>query len=58
MNDGNWRKSTYSSGEGGQCVEVGQSASVLVRDSKASGAGPVLHLPSNAWTTFLYALRS
>lgn len=31
-----WRKSTYSSAEGGSCVEVGGDASaVLVRDTKA-----------------------
>jgi hypothetical protein len=29
-----WRKSTYSGGNGGQCVEVAASGRVLVRDSK------------------------
>ena len=31
----NWRKSTYSGANGGNCVEVGNTANVVaVRDSK------------------------
>lgn len=58
MNDGSWRKSTYSSGEGGQCVEVGQSNSVLVRDSKNDGSGPVLRLAPRDWMTFLRTIQA
>ncbi|HET6192111.1 MAG TPA: DUF397 domain-containing protein, partial [Trebonia sp.] len=37
-----WRKSTFSGGNGGDCVEVGQQAGrVLVRDTK-DRAGAVL----------------
>ncbi|MFB7335921.1 DUF397 domain-containing protein [Streptomyces adustus] len=37
-----WRKSSYSSDQGGNCVEVAEtSATVAVRDSK-NPAGPVL----------------
>ncbi|MGH3188950.1 MAG: DUF397 domain-containing protein [Streptosporangiaceae bacterium] len=38
----NWRKSTHSSGNGGECVEVADHArSVLVRDTK-DRSGPLL----------------
>lgn len=44
-----WTKSSYSSGEGDQCVEVANSAAQIhVRDSKVSG-GPVLDLDPAAW---------
>ncbi len=34
--DPQWRKSSYSGGNGGACVEVGKhGGSVLVRDSKS-----------------------
>ncbi|UAX55684.1 DUF397 domain-containing protein [Streptomyces sp. A144] len=48
-----WKKSSYSSGEGGQCVEVAQTAgAVHVRDSKRS-TGPVLTVALTEWTAFL-----
>jgi hypothetical protein len=37
-----WRKSSYSGGEGGQCVELGHMLTTI-RDSKNS-AGPVLRV--------------
>jgi hypothetical protein len=45
---GNWRKSTYSSGNGGECVELasGQDA-VLVRDTTDRG-GFTLSVPATA----------
>ncbi|MEU2601656.1 DUF397 domain-containing protein [Streptomyces hirsutus] len=48
-----WFKSTYSSGEGGQCVEVATcSHTVHVRDSKdANRLG--LAVGSEAWTMFV-----
>ena len=40
--DMNWRKSSYSSGNGGECVEVASAAeTVAVRDTKQRGTGPV-----------------
>ncbi|MGY3205461.1 DUF397 domain-containing protein [Streptomyces sp. TE5632] len=50
-----WRKSTYSSGEGGECVEVAVAGDVVyVRDSKqAVGNGPVLSVGSVAWSALL-----
>ncbi|GAA3377364.1 DUF397 domain-containing protein [Streptomyces sannanensis] len=48
-----WFKSSYSSGEGGQCVEVaGMSETVYVRDSKRT-TGPVLAVTSTTWATFV-----
>lgn len=53
-----WRKSTYSNGTGGQCVEVARNlpALVAVRDSKAPEAG-ALAFPDSAWRTFITGLR-
>ncbi|WP_409471389.1 DUF397 domain-containing protein [Streptomyces sp. HC307] len=55
-----WRKSTYSNGSGGNCVEVadGLPALVPVRDSKqAENSGPLLLFRAHAWTTFLTSLK-
>ncbi|MFD4791054.1 DUF397 domain-containing protein [Streptomyces sp. NPDC058459] len=53
-----WRKSTYSSGEGGECVEVAtRAAAVHVRDSKCPPRGrSMLTLTSAAWAEFLARL--
>jgi hypothetical protein len=48
-----WIKSSYSSEEGGECVEVAMTvAAVQVRDSKDE-SGPVLVFDSAAWTAFV-----
>lgn len=48
-----WVKSTYSSGEGGQCVEVAtRSQAVYVRDSK-DPAGPALAVGQEVWVRFV-----
>jgi hypothetical protein len=53
-----WRKSTYSSGEGGQCVEVADGLPVIpVRDSK-DPEGPALIFPPAAWTAFITDLKA
>ena len=54
---GNWRKSTYSSANGGECVELasGQDA-VLVRDT-ANRDGHTLSVPAATWTAFLNTIR-
>jgi Domain of unknown function (DUF397) len=52
-----WRKSSYSGGNGGACIEVGKhGATVLVRDSKTERS-PELPFSSGAWAEFLAALR-
>ena len=58
--DATWRKSSYSGGNGGNCVEVGaqaQAARVLVRDTK-DRQGPVLRFTPSAWQRFADRLRS
>ncbi|MEU8751482.1 DUF397 domain-containing protein [Streptomyces chartreusis] len=54
-----WRRSTYSNGDGGNCVEVadGVPGVIPVRDSKLASDSPVLLIPAPAWTGFLDALR-
>lgn len=53
-----WRKSSYSSGNGGNCVELGGTpGTVLVRDTKDNGRGSVLQLTAADWARFTAALR-
>ncbi|MFC8829724.1 DUF397 domain-containing protein [Streptomyces sp. NPDC057137] len=49
-----WRKSSYSNGDGGQCVEVADDypGVIPVRDSKTP-TGPVLLLTPTAWSNFI-----
>jgi len=52
-----WRKSSYSTGNGGECVEVATSGAVIrVRDSK-DVAGPVLTVTPEAWDGFVAMAR-
>lgn len=54
-----WRKSSYSNGEGGSCLEVadGFAGVMPVRDSKAP-EGPALVFPADGWRSFVAAVRS
>ncbi|MGW3934975.1 DUF397 domain-containing protein [Streptomyces phaeochromogenes] len=50
-----WRKSSYSSDQGGECVEVADiptAPTIVIRDSK-NPAGPILTLDPVAFSTFL-----
>jgi Domain of unknown function (DUF397). len=49
-----WRKASYSGGNGGQCVEVASNLPgiVAVRDSKAPG-GPALLFTPDEWRAFI-----
>ncbi|GAB2444579.1 DUF397 domain-containing protein [Streptomyces incanus] len=53
-----WRTSSYSTGSGGECVEVALAAvGVYVRDSKCVvQSGPVLKVGSAAWSALLEAV--
>ncbi|ARF55967.1 DUF397 domain-containing protein [Streptomyces gilvosporeus] len=56
-----WFKSTYSGGEGNECVEVAclpghDCGRVAVRDSKDPG-GPVLAFPTPAFAAFVERVR-
>lgn len=47
-----WRMSSFSSSQGGQCVEVARrAAAYLIRDSK-DREGPVLVLNADQWRDF------
>ncbi|WP_333763272.1 DUF397 domain-containing protein [Streptomyces sp. IBSBF 2390] len=50
----NWRKSSYSGDQGGDCVEVAElaEATVAVRDSK-NPAGPILTIAPATFTRFI-----
>ncbi|MGW7569460.1 DUF397 domain-containing protein [Streptomyces tendae] len=54
LSDAHWRKSTYSNGDGGNCLEVtdGVPGVIPVRDSKVAD-GPVIVVGSAAWTEFV-----
>jgi hypothetical protein len=53
-----WSKSSYSGGEGGNCLEValGHHPLVPVRDSKAPH-GPALAFGTDAWSVFVAAVK-
>lgn len=53
-----WRKSSYSGGGGGACVEVADlpGSARAVRDSK-DPTGPVLIVTPNEWTAFTTSIR-
>ncbi|ARQ70362.1 DUF397 domain-containing protein [Streptomyces marincola] len=52
-----WRKSSYSNGEGAECVEVADGLPVVpVRDSKCA-EGAVLAFGPVAWSGFVTAIK-
>ncbi|MDG9693926.1 DUF397 domain-containing protein [Streptomyces mutabilis] len=54
-----WRKSSYSGPNGGDCVEVADNCptgAVPVRDSKNT-SGPVVTVGARAWQAFVDGLR-
>jgi hypothetical protein len=58
-----WRKSSYSNGMGGSCVEVAVIAAapaesgIAVRDSK-DPHGPALTFTARQWSAFTAAIKS
>ncbi|MGY4974849.1 DUF397 domain-containing protein [Streptomyces nigrescens] len=53
-----WRKSSYSNQDGGNCVEVADGLPVIpVRDSKAPH-GRALLFGAPAWSSFVTAVKS
>ena len=52
-----WRKSSYSNANGGQCVETaGNSGAILVRDT-TNRDGDTLSFGASTWQTFITSLR-
>ncbi|KUN86693.1 toxin [Streptomyces bungoensis] len=58
LSDARWMKSSYSNGDGGNCLEVAAHIPHLVpvRDSKVPD-GPALLLSAAAWAPFVDALK-
>jgi hypothetical protein len=58
LSNATWRKSSYSGGNGGNCVEVAvlSDNSLAVRDSKDPG-GPKLMFTHAQWQAFITAVR-
>ncbi|MDX6744135.1 DUF397 domain-containing protein [Actinocorallia sp. A-T 12471] len=57
MEELNWRKSSYSSGNGGNCVELAPLlGKVATRDSKHP-TGPSLHFSTSAFTALTTAIK-
>ena len=54
-----WRKASYSTGNGGNCVEVAQNlpGTVAVRDSKDPD-GPALTFAPASWQALLDGIKS
>ena len=54
-----WRKSIYSGGDNGSCLEVadGLTGVLPVRDSKAP-QGPALVFPAGAWAAFIEDVKA
>ena len=51
-----WRKSSYSGANGGQCVEVASAEGVMIRDT-ADRDGGTLAFTADAWRRFTSKLR-
>jgi hypothetical protein len=56
----NWRKSSFSGGEDGNCVEVGgtPAGTVPVRDTKDRRQGPVLNFTPASWASFVRSVKN
>ncbi|MFD4700103.1 DUF397 domain-containing protein [Streptomyces niveus] len=53
-----WRKSSYSGGGNGECLEVADGHPVVpVRDSKFAH-GPALVFPATDWSSFVAAVKA
>lgn len=59
MTRAKWRKSSYSNGNGGACVEVARNVPgvVVVRDSK-DPKGPKLIFEPDQWAVFISGIKA
>ena len=51
-----WRKSSYSGGQGGSCVEVAGAASVIMVRDTTDRDGGTLAFSADAWDAFAASL--
>lgn len=52
-----WRKSTYSDGNGGSCVETASANGVILVRDTTDRDGAMLSVPAAAWQRFTHALK-
>jgi hypothetical protein len=52
-----WRKSTYSDGNGGSCVETASADGVILVRDTTDRDGVTLSVPATAWQGFTAALK-
>ncbi|WP_231972433.1 DUF397 domain-containing protein [Nocardiopsis alborubida] len=57
VTDINWHKSSHSGSSGGECVEVAEGQSVLVRDTQNRELGH-LAFTTPEWTSLLNTLKT
>ncbi|MEO3755076.1 DUF397 domain-containing protein [Streptomyces sp. B6B3] len=53
----NWRRSSYSNANGGDCVEVSDDFSGVVPVQDSKNPGPALVVPAPAWQAFVDSVR-
>jgi hypothetical protein len=53
-----WRKSTYSDGNGGDCVETASDNGVILVRDTTDRNGATLAIPAPAWRAFAARLRA
>jgi hypothetical protein len=53
---GNWRKSTHSDANGGDCIEVASTNLIMVRDSNDCD-GAILAVSAEAWRKFTKSVK-
>ena len=54
--ESNWRKSSYSGSNGGECVEVAAAGTIIVRDT-SDRSGPMLYFPGVTWSAFIATIK-
>jgi hypothetical protein len=52
-----WRKSTYSDSNGGNCVETASGSDVILVRDTADCDGATLSVPAETWRAFTDSLR-
>ena len=52
-----WRKSSYSDGNGGNCVEAATGSGVILVRDTTDRDGVTLSVPAGAWQLFANALK-
>ena len=52
-----WRKSTYSDSNGGQCVQTASGSDVILVRDTADRDGVTLSVPAATWRAFTDSLR-